>query len=1227
MQLQKFRALVLAIPLGWLCLANLSYAQAIYGSIYGTVTDNTGAVVPNAAITVTDESKGTSVEAQSNGSGDYSVQHLIPDTYDVKVTISGFKSFEQKGIVVAADTSPKVDVQLVVGTAAETVTVSADTVPELKTDRADVSTVFSSQTITDLPIGDRNFTNLQLLLPGAQQLGWSHAADENPQASKQIQVDGQAFGGVAFMLDGTDNQDPILGIIVINPPLDAVSEAKITTQNFDAELGKAVSSVVTAQTKSGTNSFHGSAFDYRESNQNQARDPFTQNPAAGSTSTGGLIPGGLKNQFGGSVGGPVIKDRLFFFGDYQGVRQKVGTSASMTVPSQHLIATCLGTAPTVTGAAGCDFSEYATALGASGIIYQQTAGGPVAYTGNVIPAAQLSQPALNLFKLLQTYAPNKSGSFGGLENNYSGSGTGLFNNNQWDERVDYQLSQRIHTFERFSRFWDVLSGTTIFGPAGGAGFGINNYGGNSKGADDSLAAGADAALNASVLTDFRVGYYRYNVVDSKYDEGTEFATELGIPGVNLGDTYTSGAPGFNITDVGTQGTPNNAQSAGAQYGSGLNITRCNCPLTEKEDQFQVVNNWTKILGNHSIKFGADLRYARNLRVPSDSDRAGLFGFATGPTSDPAAASPGGLGFATFVLGKVNTFGRYVSTQNNAKEFQKRFFFYAQDSWRVNARLTVNYGVRYEWYTPESVNGVAHGALMNLNTGFLSVAGVGGIPSNMGWSAANNPWAPRLGVAYQVTPKTVVRSGYGRSFDLGVFGSIFGHTATQNLPVLAAQSITTTTGTTGYAFTLPQGPAAPSFPAVPSNGLLSSPGYLVTPKARPSPLRLPTIDAWNLSLQHSLTPTLSFTLAYVGNKATHTLSAGDGNSTNPNEAGIFLPSNYSIEARQLHYVPKTTNPDANGIDPDGGVSNNTLLQRYYGGAGLAACQTATYETQVLAYQTANPGAFPTTIQPGQCGWTDSIQYNGDNQNAEFNALQVTIAKTFSHNLTFTSNYAWQRGYDFNSAYSTWDQTAVKGRNNDIREQQEVIYGTYLLPFGKGQQFGGNVNGIVNQFIGGWLFSPVLDLASGEPFTLTYNECSTVIPGSAPCYPNGRAGSLPASLGSYNPTTHSRLFFTGASVPLTQAQFSNFTAPGLDQIGNSGRNNKYGPYFFNGDLSLQKNFPIHESLLAQFRVDGFNGFNHINPGLPSGVIDAGPQYISGQAPGAASRLLQFSLRVQF
>jgi len=225
------------IPFLAICLLTLSpagFAQAVYGSIFGTVTDATGAVVPNASVTVTDVAKGTSSTLQSNDSGEFHADHLIPDVYDVKIVAQGFKGFSQTGIQVYADTSAKVQAVLAIGGSDQTVEVSADSVPQLKTDRADVSTVFASREIQDLPVAGRNFTALQLLLPGAQELGWSHAASENPQGSKQIMVDGQAFAGTAFELDGTDNQDPILGIIVVNPNLDSLSETKITTQNFDA---------------------------------------------------------------------------------------------------------------------------------------------------------------------------------------------------------------------------------------------------------------------------------------------------------------------------------------------------------------------------------------------------------------------------------------------------------------------------------------------------------------------------------------------------------------------------------------------------------------------------------------------------------------------------------------------------------------------------------------------------------------------------------------------------------------------------------------------------------------------------------------------------------------------------------------------------------------------------------------------------------------------------------
>jgi Carboxypeptidase regulatory-like domain len=1225
MRLQTLRALWLPAVLGLVCFPNLCPAQAIYGNIIGTVTDNTGAVVPNATVTVTDETKGTSVTAQSNASGDFSVEHLIPDTYDIKVTASGFKAFLQTGIVVNADTSPKVDAKLEVGGESETVTVSADQVPELKADRADVSAIFSQQTVSELPLSNRNFTSLQLLLPGAQQLGWSHAADENPQGSQQIQIDGQAFGGVAYELDGTDNEDPILGIIVINPPLDAVTEAKIATQNFDAEFGKAVSAVVTVQTKSGSNDFHGSAFDYRQSAANLARDPYTQfapNPA-----TGTLIPQALFNQFGGSIGGPFKKDRIFFFGDYQGVRQKVGTSALMTVPSPYLISTCLGQSATSTGVPGCDFSQYSNAIAGPGqpLIYDPTTGRP--FPGQVIPASRLSAPALALLKLLQPYQPNKTGVFGALSSgNYAASGTGLFNYDQWDERVDFQVTQKIHAFERFSRFTDVLSGGTIFGPAGGAGFGINNYGGNSAGANDSLASGADIAVNSSLLTDFRVGYYRYNIITSKYDQGTSFATELGIPGINLGDRFTSGAPGFNIQDVDNTNitnNPSNPQSQGPQYGSGLNINRCNCPTTEKEDQIQGVNNWTKLFGNHSFKMGADVRYARNLRVPSDTDRAGQLNFGLGPTSNGGS---GGLGFATFVLGDVTSFGRYVQNYSipnalNAKEFQKRVFFYAQDTWRMTPKLTVNYGLRWELYWPETANGVEHGGLMNLDDGFIRVAGVGGVPSDLGWDIAWKALAPRVGIAYQWHPKTVIRAGYGRSFDLGVFGSIFGHTITQNLPILASQSVNNNaTGTTSAAFTLSQGPPPNVFPTVPANGLLPAPNYNVTVKARPNPLRLPTIDAWNLSIQQSITPTVSLTMAYVGNKGTHTLSALDGNNTNPNEEASVLPAAYSITGQPLHYVPSSAVlPTAiNGINPDGGTNTSAFLQRYYALA-LPACQSAAYAPQ--------PG-----VPAGSCGWTQSIQFNGDNQDTHFNALQVTLQKIISKGLSFTANYAWQSAFDWASSFSTWSAPAVKGRNDSLREQQIVIYGNWELPLGRNTAFLSGSPTWLNEVVGGWTISPILNWSSGLPFTLTYADCGNNLPGDAPCYPNGPAKSLVTNLGGFSTIGHNRLLFNGFNNLYTNGPQGNFSAPGLDQIGNTGRNTKFGPTFFDTDLAVQKNFPIHERLFAQFRIDAYNAFNHINAGNPNGNastvnIDQGPQYVTSEAVGGRPRQLQLAVRFQF
>jgi hypothetical protein len=1213
-------------------------SQATTGEIVGTVTDSTGAAIPNANVKIIDEEKGTISNIKSNSAGEFALTQLIPDSYTVDVAAPGFEAFEQKGVVVVAGEAPEVSAVLPVGSSAQTIVVRADQVPQLKTEHVDVATIYNAQDIESLPIPDHNFANLQLLLPGAVQLGWAHAADENPQGSKQIQVDGQAFGGVNYTLDGTDNQDAILGIIVINPNSDSMSDAKITTQNFDAEFGKAVASVDTVSTKSGTNVFHGTAFDNRESSANLARDPFSE-------SGSGPIPPGLKNQFGGSIGGPVIKDKIFFFADYQGVRQKVGTSETQTVPTAHLISTCLG-------ATGCDFSEY-IAYG----LTQETPTNPVnayqVYDPNqggaavsVIPASEISPTAMNLFKLLQPYAPNliNASTDGGLTNNYSGQGTGLFNSNQWDVRLDATFSQKTHAFGRFSRFTDILSGPVMFGNAGGSGFGIAGYGGTSLGANDSLALGIDTAVSNSLVTEVRLGYFRYNVITHKYDTGN---TNLPIQGENISGTGVNsaltvatdfGAPDINISDLNVTNPgdgPNSGTGANAQYGSGLNVNRCNCPLTEREDQFQIVNNWTKVIRTHSIKFGVDLRYARNLRIPSDNDRTGQNQFSTGPTSyqgtDKTLLGSGGLGFATYVLGDVTAYNRYASTSTNAKEFQKRDFFFVQDTWRTTPKLTLNLGMRYELYFPEDVNGKGAGALMNLDTGYINVAGYGPIPSDMGVSIAKNAYNPRLGAAYQINSKTVVRVGYGRSFDLGVFGSEFGHVVTQNLPVLANQSISGTGGTNTYAFQLdnpavngtvagPHGvntlssglinyvPLAPD-----ANGQIVNPGASVTSKARPFTERLPTLDAWNLSTQRSLTPTLSLTVAYVGNKGTHTLSDGDGNNTNPNEAAITLPAQYSVTGSALHFDPAggkcwplsatcttvgptTAFPNNQLVIPaSGATSNQTLLQRYMGGT-LPACG-------------------------GPCGWTQSINYYGDDQNTHYNALQVTLQQNSWHNLSGTLNYAYQRGADAASGFATWSHSAVWGNDSSIRRNALTGYAIYKLPFGRGQQFLGQANGVVNQIVSGFEFSPTIVYESGLPFTVSFNGCGADIPGSAPCYVNGSSSLLKTGASGYPGGPNGLTWYSPQTIGTT------FTDPGLDTIGNGGRNNAWGPHLFNSDMSAMKNFLIRRYTL-QFRADAYNGFNHINFGNPGGNLSNGG-IGSGPGPNGTSnpRQMQFTLRVEF
>lgn len=1149
--------------------------QAVYGSVIGTVTDAQGGGVVGAKVTVTSVTKGTAEEVVTNESGNYSVTHLIPDVYKVTVELSGFKTFETAEFPVAADTTVHVDAALSVGSVSERVEVSSE-IPQLKTEKTDVATVFTAKEIEDAPIFNRNFTTFQLLSPGAQQQGWGHAASENPQGSQQILTNGQPFAGTAFELDGTDNQDPILGIIVVNPNLESVNEIKITSQDYDAEFGKAIGAVVTSQTRSGTNEFHGGIFDFERSNSNFARDPFTQS---------GGVPKGNWNQFGGTIGGPIVKNRLFFFADFQGQRAHVGGSAQDRIPN------AAERSGNLNDLGKNIYDPYATTdnthqtllLDGSGNPIPVAAGARTQFPGNVIPESRLSPQAQALLALLPVGADGT-----GLTQNFFGSGSNVLDANNFDVRSDFNVNSKIQVFGRYSfqkflrsgpgLFGDLLGGPALPADAGGA------FSGTSNVKNQSVALGADYTFSPSLLTDLRFGYFRYHVQTAPGGLGTTPATDAGIPGLNLGTAFTSGMPAFTV------------QMGGAQdfdFGYSLGVNQCNCPLTESEHQYQIVNNWTKIHGNHTFKFGTDLRWAYNLRVPSDSHRAGQVDFHNDITVGPDG--DGGVGLAGFLLGDVSHFERFVSPSTNAYETQPRYFFYGQDTWRITNKLTVNLGLRWEIYKPESVPTTGGGGWLDLATGEMRVAGENGVDHTGNTHTDFKHFAPRLGIAYQVNPKTVVRLGYGRSYDTGVFGTVFGHVVTQNLPVLADQSIDPggfNSADFNSAFFLNQGPPLidPATLLTTNNcNDITDPTHTLTQclgpngrallpdgvfsRARPFNNRLPTVDAWNASVQRQLTGTISITAAYVGNKGTHTFIEGN---------------------------------------PAYGINNRTIIG---------------YDPNA-----ADPAANRNDRKPffAQYGWTQGIDYFGNDADNKYNALQVSVEKRFSGGLSIQSSYTFQHADRYvNNGYFNIDKTVGYGPNSDYRNHVFIFTQVYDLPFGKGRRWMTDSGRIADFFIGGWQINSNTNFSSGLPFTPSISSC-TPSSDSGPCRPDvvgkvgdGTRSGSPRDLGYWFQTTG------GVSINGFAGETAGpWAQPALDTFGNVGTNTFRGPRFFDTNAALFKNFSITERVKFQLQFQFFNIFNHVSLGNPQTCVDCdNAGSINNTSVGYQARSLTYGGKLNF
>ena len=1224
--------------------------QAVFGSIIGTVTDPQGNAVVGAKVTVTSMTKSFAYDTTTNESGNYSVTHLIPDTYKVHVEATGFKAYDVPNVSVSADTSASVDAAMQVGAVTQTVEVTGE-IPQLQTDRADVDVQFSQKYVEDLPVLNRNFTSFELLSPGTQKLpGFNHAATENPQGGGQIQVNGQHFSGTNFELDGTDNQDPILGIIVVNPNLDAIGEAKIALQDYDAESGKATSGIIRVQTKSGSNEFHGSGFYYYRNSDQQARDPFTNKP-------GVPLAAATWKQFGGSVGGPIIKDKLFFFGDYQQTKQIQGITNLYTIPTENVIKSCNPATNATSSTPGfCNFGDYLSALGSSAQIFDPTSSntpdgsGRTAFANNMIPIADIKQNVGNILALFPTptVACATPATSACVNNNFVSTGSGPFNQYSFDTRIDYSAPHNYQVFGRFSLDYFNLSGLGGLGALGGAGFGPGGLNGSSTVHNYSLASGFTKAIGTRWLTDFRFGYFKYNPQTAYSDASQSPMDKFGIPGLNsgtgiVGPPETGGLSGFIFSGAGSISGSNGSNG----FGDGLNVGRCNCPLTESEQQFQFVNNWTRTQGNHTIKFGADIRYAENLRVPSDASRTGLLNFDSGGTSN---GGNGGLAIATFALGDVTSFQRFVSTSLNAAERQKRWFFYGQDSWRISPKFTMTYGLRWEIYFPESVNGKDNGGFANLDQGVIRVAGNGPIGLNGDINNTYKAFAPRLSFAYQFDSKTVMRIGYGRGFDIGVFGSNFGHVVTQNLPVLAQQSLQdsncsqqptcgpNTTSNRYPVFTLSQGPVPFSFAnilsSISSGGTLPlyGPDGTIAPRIRPTVQRLPTIDQWNATIQRQITSTINLTIGYIGNKGTHVF-AGTGPSYNNNEAAIGT----GTDAYQCKANPA---PNLGTFDCTQGFTPSIPFndrRKYF----LNGVPAFTY-----------PGFFTPTGAPLTCCAVDTGYFGNDADN-KYNALQVKAEKRTSYGLQFLAHYTFSHAYAYDSTYFDVNKAVAWGPNPFNRNQVFVANVIYELPIGKGKKFMGDAGRVTDLLVGGWQITNTTTYGTGLPWTASLQNCGQVSD-AGPCRPNlvGNQGLQTGVTKNANGTfwftpiatlsqnlpeiKTSAVDLTGMDNQCGAARptAGSFALPACGQIGNVGFNTFRGPHAFYDDMALSKTFNITERYKAQFRFDAYNLFNHPVLALPNGCVDcANGGQISDieadSAPGApiGMRQLQFGFRFTF
>ncbi|HWS88865.1 MAG TPA: TonB-dependent receptor [Pyrinomonadaceae bacterium] len=819
-----------------LTMPGAARAQVLYGSLTGNVTDSAGAAVRGATVTALNTATNLSKETTTNDEGIYQFSDLLPGVYKVSITGQGFTTSVSEGVNIEVNNVRRLDMTLQPGGVSDTVTVNADTLTALQTDRADVNVTQTARQVNDLPIAGsagRNYQSLMQIVPGSVLAGEQNSAAGSPQRSISFNVNGVSRLQNSTKIDGSSITYPWLPTnTAYVPPAEAIQSVNIVTNAFDAEQGMAGGAAVNVILKSGTNDFHGVGWVYHTNSRLAARNHFQTTPQN---------PKDLLTQFGYAVGGPIVKNRLFFFTDFERTtRRNLSRDNRVSIAPASLRPDAGGNV------------RFPTAAEGGATIYDPASSADPAlrtpFPNNTIPASRIDVAAIELLKRLPL--PNLPG----FVNNYLTNGTAEFNRNNIDTKINWNPSDEMTLFGRYSLSPTLITEPPILGEAGGDAINGGQLG-EATGRVQVAGLGGTYTFSGSLFLDANFGYTRQRLGAAGPDvvSGTNFGLEvLKIPGTNGTDPLQAGIPFFNVTNWANMGNSNTGN-----------------PFIFRDNQYVGSGNLSWLRGSHSFRFGGDYQnqHLNHFQPQGGTFQTvrGTFQFSGAITSLQGGAAANRFNsWADFLLGLPSGAGKVDQLRNPNSLRMKSYALYARDHWQVSQRLTLTYGLRWERYPFPTKDNTGINRF-DPETGLVFTGGLTGVPEDTGAESGPGQFLPRVGAAYRLDDRTVLRGGYGQSADPRPFIDFRNAYPVVNLFAMPAPTFNGVTNSFLPVTTLRQGLVNPNAAPDLTQGTLRLPSNTGTTTYPATPMRK-EIHSFNFIVERQLPMSFTNSVGYVGTRA-------------------------------------------------------------------------------------------------------------------------------------------------------------------------------------------------------------------------------------------------------------------------------------------------------------------------------------------------------------------------